>query len=174
MCEIDWSAVSIVGATLLGPILAVWASEWRQQRKQLHDRKEWVFRSLWSTRSSRLHPDHILALNQIDLAFSQKSHPKIADARRLYFAHLNTSVGLTDDSRARWHEAGSNLLVDLLHLMATELNISFSKTQAKQASYYPEAYVFTEVQQNELRTLLLESLKNGVAVNIRSRDGIKT
>lgn len=38
--QIDWA---VVFATLAGPILAVWASEWRQQRRALHERKEWVF-----------------------------------------------------------------------------------------------------------------------------------
>lgn len=41
--QIDWA---VLLATLLGPILAVWASEWRQRRRALYDRKEWVFRTL--------------------------------------------------------------------------------------------------------------------------------
>ena len=53
MCEIDWSAIAIVGATILGPVLAVWASEIRQRHRQGQDRKEWVFRTLMTTRSNR-------------------------------------------------------------------------------------------------------------------------
>ena len=73
MCIIDWTLkitdLAIVGSTLAGPILAVWASEWRQERKALHERKEWVFRTLWSTRSAKLRPEHVQALNHIDFAY---------------------------------------------------------------------------------------------------------
>lgn len=161
--QIDWA---VVFATLAGPILAVWASEWRQQRRMLHDRKEWVFRSLWSTRSVPLHPDHVQALNHIDFAFPEKYYPKIADAWHLYFAHLNSDQGQTQDSRARWESTASNLLADLIHLMATDLKISFSKSLVKQPSYYPSGYAFTQAQQNELRALLLEVLKGDRAIPI--------
>ena len=126
--QIDWA---VVCATIAGPILAVWASEWRQQRKLLHDRKEWVFRALWSTRSVNLHPDHVQALNNIDFAFPQKDFPKIADAWGLYFAHLCTPMGESKDSRLSWNETANNLLANLVHLMAIELKIPFSKTQVK-------------------------------------------
>ena len=76
MC-IDWSIkatdVAIVFATIVGPILAIWASEFRQKNRQNQERKEWVFRTLMTTRSARLHPDHILALNYIDFAFHKNS-----------------------------------------------------------------------------------------------------
>jgi len=54
MCEVNWLALAIVSATISGPILAVWASEIRQQRRQATNRKEWVFRTLMTTRSTRL------------------------------------------------------------------------------------------------------------------------
>ena len=76
MCAINWSAIAIIIATCAGPILAVWASEIRQLRKQNRDRREWVFRTLMTTRSTRLHPDHVSALNHIDFAFPQKILPK--------------------------------------------------------------------------------------------------
>ena len=73
----DWSAVAIVLATILGPILAVWASEIRQRNRQAQDRKEWVFRTLMTTRSTRMSLDHVSALNHIDFAFPQDKHPQI-------------------------------------------------------------------------------------------------
>jgi hypothetical protein len=167
MCVIDWTAVAIVSATILGPILAVWASEIRQHRKQARDRREWVFRSLMTTRSSRLNPDHVAALNHIDFAFPQRSYPKIADAWGLYYAHLHSPQGTTQESLDRWTEAGYNLLVELLHQMANVLNIPFSKTSIQKSAYYPQGYVFTEQQQNELRALVLEVLKGDRPISIR-------
>ena len=168
MCEINWSAISIITATVAGPILAVWASEIRQHRRQARDRREWVFRTLMTTRSTRLQPDHVSALNHIDFAFPQKAYPAIADAWGLYLAHLYSSQGETQESLDRWGDKAYSLLVDLLHLMANHLNIPFSKTSIKKDAYYPKGYAFTEFQQNELRTLLLEVLKSGRPINIRT------
>jgi len=164
MRQIDWSATAIVFATLLGPILAVWASEIRQHRKSDRDRREWVFRTLMTTRASRLNPDHVAALNHIEFAFPQKSYPQVADAWGLYFAHLHSPQGDTQESLARWTAEGYNLLVELLHQMANVLNIPFSKTSIQKSPYYPQGYVFTESQQIELRTLLLEALKHGLPI----------
>ena len=170
MCAIEWSVkatdVAIVVATIAGPILAVWASEWRQQRRALHERKEWVFRTLWSTRSANLHPDHVQALNQIDFAFPEQAYPKIADAWHLYLAHLNESQGETEDSRHRWHDMASNLLADLIHLMASDLGVPFSKSLVKQRSYYPIAHALSAAQQEELRSLLIEVLRGDRAIPI--------
>jgi hypothetical protein len=167
MYVIDWTAVAIVSATILGPILAVWASEIRQHRKQARDRREWVFRSLMTTRSSRLSPDHVSALNHIDFAFPQKSYPEVADAWGLYYAHLHSPQGNIQESMNRWTEAGYNLLVELLHQMATVLDIPFSKTSIQKSAYYPQGYVFTEHQQNELRALVLEVLRGDRPISIR-------
>lgn len=79
--QIDWA---VVFATLSGPILAVWASEWRQQRRALHERKEWVFRTLMSTRAARLRIEHVAAINQIDFAFPRQSCASVQDAWGLY------------------------------------------------------------------------------------------
>lgn len=168
MCVIDWSAIAIVLATCAGPILAVWASEWRQQERQKRDRQEWVFRTLMTTRSTPLHPDHVTALNHIDFAFPQNDYPEIADAWGLYNNHLSSSQGETEDSLNRWGDTADNLLVDLLHLMANDLKIPFPKTSIKKSAYYPKAHARIEAQQNEIRTLLLEILKNQRSINLNA------
>ena len=160
MC-IDWSVkatdIAIVFATLVGPILAIWASEWRQKNRQGQERKEWVFRTLMTTRSARLNPDHIQALNHIDFVFRHNS--EIIDAWGLYFSHLKTDRGESVDLVKIWESKADTLLTELIHLMAKDLNISFSKTYIMQPSYYPRGYEFTEAQHNELRSLLLVQCK---------------
>lgn len=169
MC-IEWSIkatdVAIVFATLIGPILAVWASEWRQLRRQNQERKEWVFRTLMTTRSARLHPEHIQALNYIEFAYSRNS--EITDAWGVYFEHLKTERGKTEAEIKVWDSTSDTRLTDLLHLMAKDLNLSFSKTHIMQPSYYPRGYEFTEAQQHELRQLLLELLKNERSINMNA------
>ena len=171
MCIVDWTLkvtdLAIVGSTLAGPILAVWASEWRQERKALHERKEWVFRTLWSTRSAKLRPEHVQALNHIDFAYPVDKYPDISDAWRLYNDHLNTDQGTTRDSQDRWNGTAHSLLVTLVHLMATDLNFPLPKSLANQPSYYPRAFSESEQIQREILVALLDVLNGNTSISIR-------
>lgn len=166
----DWSAVAIVFATILGPILAVWASEYRQQRRTLHERKEWVFRSLMSTRAARLRIEHVAAINQIDFAFPRQSCASVQDAWALYRSHLrNPDSAASNESVVRaWQNKADDLLAELLHRMAVDLKIPFSKSEITDNSYYPDAYLLDEITERETRNLVLEVLKNGRPINIRT------
>lgn len=162
--QIDWA---VVFATIAGPILAVWASEWRQARRATQERKEWVFRTLWATRSAGLHPDHVQALNHLDFVFPERDFPAIADAWHQYYAQLNTEHDQTKDGLLRWQEKASSLLSSLIHLMASEIGIPFPKSLVNQPSYYPKGWATLESQQHELRVLLLQVLNEGRPINIR-------
>jgi hypothetical protein len=171
---IDWTVkatdVAIVLSTIAGPILAVWASEWRQASRALHDRKELVFRTLWSTRSAKLKPEHVQALNHIDFAFPEKDYPAIADAWHLYNAHLNSSQGQTPDSSVRWHETANGLLAALIHLMAADLKVYFSKSLINQPSYHPIAFAESENIQREIQVALLAALSGKTPISVRAVD----
>jgi hypothetical protein len=164
--QIDWA---VVFATLAGPILAVWASEWRQARRAVRERKEWVFRSLMSTRAARLRIEHVTAINQIDFAFPRESSAAVQDTWGLYRRHLRNPDASSEDANVHraWQEKSNHLLVDLLHEMANDLKIPFSKSDITDNSYYPDAYVTDEFMQHEIRRLLLQVLKDGRPLNIR-------
>lgn len=165
--QIDWA---VVFATLAGPIFAVWASEWRQQRRAVHDRKEWVFRTLMTTRGAKMQPLHVEALNHIVFSFPQSSHPEVFDAWNLYLAQLSASYGGTQEEFARWCDKLDDLFANLAHLMAKDLKIPFPKSLIKSGSYYPKGFVDTENQQAELRKLLLEVLKGDRAIPVRAQN----
>lgn len=161
--------VAIVFATLVGPILAVWAAEWRQQRKAQVERKEWVFRTLMSTRGAKLRPEHVAAINHIEFAFPHESCPAIDDARALYRRHLRSPDSVAEDAAVRkaWNGKANDLFAELLYLMATELKISFTKTEITEESYHPDAYLFQEMELRQIRELVLQVLKDGRPINIR-------
>lgn len=161
--------VAIVFATLVGPILAVWAAEWRQQRKAQADRKEWVFRTLMSTRGAKLRPEHVAAINHIEFAFPRKSCPAIEDARSLYRKHLRSPDSISEDVAVRqaWGHKANDLFADLLYLMAVELKIPFTKSDITEESYHPDAHLLNELELQEIRSLTLQVLKNGRPINIR-------
>ncbi|MHB8744586.1 MAG: DUF6680 family protein [Sulfuricaulis sp.] len=164
--QIDWS---IVFATIAGPILAVWASEWRQQRRALHERKEKVFHTLMSTRAARLRIEHVGALNQIEYAFPRKSCAAIQDAWGLYLRHLRAPESASQDLaiRTAWNVKATDLLSELLYLMAVDLKLPYSRSEIKDNSYYPDAYVSDEIDLIETKKHLLQVLKDGRPINIR-------
>ncbi|MEY8688302.1 MAG: DUF6680 family protein [Leptothrix sp. (in: b-proteobacteria)] len=171
--NVDWSMkfsdLAVIFATLIGPILAVWAAEWRQARKAERDRMEWVFRTLMSTRGAKLRQDHVSAINHIEFAFPKQKCPAIDDARALYRKQLRHQDSLADDLAVRqaWGNRANDLFADLLYLMALELKIPFTKTEITEESYRPDAHFFSELEWGEIRYLLLQVLKNGRPINFR-------
>jgi hypothetical protein len=164
-----FSDLAIIFATLVGPILAVWAAELRQARKAERDRMEWVFRTLMSTRGEKLRQDHVSAINHIEFAFTKKKCPAIEDARSLYRKHLRHHDSRSEDQGVRqaWANKANDLFADLLYLMALELKIPFTKTEITEESYKPDAHVFSELEWEQIRYLLLQVLKNGRPINFR-------
>lgn len=171
--SIDWSIkatdVAIIFATLVGPILAVWASEWRQRQKAASDRREWVFRTLMTTRGAKLSPEHVAAINHIEFAFPKGQYPEVDDARALYRKHLRSPDSVSSELAVRqaWFNRTNELFSDMLHLMAKALGVQFPKSEITEESYHPDAYLLSENELNEIRSLLLEVLKQGRPLNIR-------
>jgi hypothetical protein len=80
----------LITATVAGPILAVQAQKLVERLTEARNRKLWIFYTLMATRAARAAPEHVQALNAIDLAFrSDKPKEKaIREAWGLYLDHL--------------------------------------------------------------------------------------
>lgn len=87
--------LAIVIATFLGPVFAVRAQKWIERAREKRQRKVFVFDTLMAARTARLSPEHVRALNAIDLAFygrrllgkhiRTKNEQKVIDAWREYY-----------------------------------------------------------------------------------------
>jgi hypothetical protein len=151
----DWG---VLIATLIGPILAVWASDWRLERRQERSRREAVFNTLVGTRAHRIAPDHIAALNHIAVAFPSEKHPHIADKWRLYHRHLYDHEFLQRDMHA-WMLRGNDLFADLVDAMAKNLKIPLAMETIKHSGYHPIGPLAEAHQNAELRALHLNALR---------------
>src|SRR5690349_12694666 len=130
----DWA---IVLATLLGPVLAVQAQKAIERARERRSRKGWVFHQLMATRAARVSPDHVQALNMIDLAFygkrilgvhrRSKSEQAVIDAWKEYHDHLNTRAD--DSAMAIWNVRSDELFTNLLFAMAGEVGYRFDRVQ---------------------------------------------
>jgi hypothetical protein len=159
MAATDWA---VVFATLVGPILAVWASEWRHQRRQARQRREDLVFTLMSTRGNRQAPEHIHALNRIEIVFPDRKYPLIADAWRQYHRHLFDAVLLKRDLAA-WQEKGNQLFASLLDTSAKSIGIEFPMDSIKNAAYYPVGLVMEAQQTAEMRQLFIQMMNRMLA-----------
>jgi hypothetical protein len=76
----------LILATIAGPILAVQAQKWVERATEKRRQRLMIFTTLMNTRATRLAPDHVQALNMIDLVFNGKNakDKAVIDAWRQY------------------------------------------------------------------------------------------
>ena len=164
----DALTVGIIAAiaTLISPFLAVQSQKWIEESKEKKRRKVHIFETLMATRASRTVPNHVMALNAIDLEFKSKK-PKdraVLEAWRVYFDHLHN---VPDESKNPekfsqqqeiWNQKNEELFVDLLKALSDSLGYSFDKVQLKRGVYYPRAHGEAELDQYIIRKAFLKIL----------------
>jgi hypothetical protein len=91
------SDVLMLFAVLLSPLLAVQVQEWLEQFREKRIRKILIFETLMATRAAGLPPEHVRALNMIDLTFyggvpnkRSKKDQQVLDAWKEYLDQLST------------------------------------------------------------------------------------
>lgn len=160
----------IVGATILGPILAVQAQKWLEQATNKRRQKLSIFYTLMATRATRLAPDHVQALNRIDLEFSgsrflgfiQQQTPKqrvVSEAWRSY--HDLLSNNLSDKSREEiqlWGKECDRLFIEVLYSMSRALGFPYDRVLLMRGIYHPNAHSDLEHSQRGIQDNLLKVL----------------
>jgi hypothetical protein len=143
------SDIIMVAAVLLAPLFAIQASEFLQRRRDRRERRVAVFRTLMATRASGLHPEHVQALNLIDVEFHGKDRRSraVLEAWKEYLDHL----GARQSSPDVWGPRREDLFVELLHTMAQHLGFDFDKTSIRRTSYFPTGIGNLEREQQIIR-----------------------
>ena len=116
----------------MGPMFAVWASEWRQQKKAERDRKERAVRTRSSTCGAKLRQEHVPAINPIEFAFPRQSGAAIDDIRALYRKHLRSPDSLSEVAGVRqaWENKDNELFADILYRMAADLRFRLPRRKS--------------------------------------------
>ncbi|NBB60002.1 hypothetical protein GVN18_12020 [Pseudomonas sp. ODNR1LW] len=148
--------IGTIVATLFGPILAVQAQKYLERVSESRNQKNWIFSTLMATRAARLSPDHVRALNMIDLAFNggrsnrrKATETDVLDTWRDYLEHLTLTVN--EGNAERWGEKQQELLVLLLSAMATDLNLRYDRVLLRNGAYIPKGHTDLELDQQRLR-----------------------
>lgn len=143
------SEIISIAAVLLSPLVALQISEMLQRRREQRQRRLQVFKTLMGTRASRLNPEHVQALNMIDIEFhgSESKSKAVLNAWKAYLDQLNTS----QSEPAVWLSKKEDLFVDLLYEMSRHLGYDFDKTHIRRTSYFPKGFGDLESDQLAIR-----------------------
>ena len=109
--------------------------------------------TLMSTRATQIAPDHVNALNSIDVIFSGKRDQKVRDAWHAALAHL-----VTDTTQPGWQERLNDLKVDLYREIGARVGYSFTTDYLKRQIYYPKYYGDMEIDVLRIRKALTTAL----------------
>src|SRR5580704_8992333 len=116
----NWPVISIFFATFCGPIAAIQTQKYLERLQEKKRSKMQVYRVLMATRATRLSPEHVQALNGIELAFygGGDKEKKVLEAWRAYHNHLNTRFDPNDHAASvAWETKQLDLFIDLLYDM---------------------------------------------------------
>lgn len=170
----DWI---IVFATLLGPILAVQAQKWLEGIREQKGRKARVFTQLMATRAARLSPDHVQALNMIDLVFyggfifgihhRTRKEQAILDAWKEYHDNLGEGADLNEAQQQAHYAKREELFLNLLYAMAQDVGYTFDRVQLKRGAYTPVAHEEIEADQRMLRKALIQTMSGESPLSMR-------
>jgi hypothetical protein len=141
-------------AVIIGPIAAIQIQRWLDSYRENRKRKLDVFKTLMSTRATRVSINHIQALNMIDVEFVQRRYKKVTDSWRLYQDHLSNRQQGDNGWLARTDE----LFIDMLFEMGKSLGYKFDKVMLKRTAYSPIAHGDIEFEQQIIRQGLAKVL----------------
>ena len=154
----DWL---VILAIIVAPVLAVQIQRFIENKKEIKTRKMQIFRTLMSTRATRLDAKHIEALNMIDIEFFENK--KITEAWKLL---LDNFVNYPKDIKDPNYQVqlnscvkeSDNLFVNLLYEIAKSLNYTFDKVYLKRGVYIPKGQAEHMMSQEFIRRAFVEVL----------------
>lgn len=165
--EIILNILTIV-AIIIGPIAAVRITRNLDEKREEQGRRMDVFRTLMRTRRVTLSPDHVGALNLVEIEFKDEG-PVIA-AWRQYFENLGErwpdDLKMPEIEERTRRRAG--LLTKLLHAMANSLNFTIEQLEIFEGGYAPQGWQDEEETQRALRYNLLQVLTGKRAFPVTS------
>jgi len=166
MENVTISDTLIILATLLSPLIAVQVQKWIERAYERRQAQLSIFYSLMATRATRLAPEHVQALNRIDLEFGKTKWRRqslrakeVTNRWRIYADHLNDLAdNHTQIQLEAWIKRGDDLFINLLAAIASALGYTFDEVQLRRGIYHPRGHTETEIRQEVIQRALADIL----------------
>lgn len=169
--KITWFEILTLIALIAGPVIAVIIARNMDTRRAKRERRMDIFRTLMRTRRSRLMPDHVGALNLVEIEFKEETavitewkayfehlaidHPKRTEEQvkdEMAQAEKQRRFGKYDERIAKERE---KLLAKLLHAIAKVLGFKIEQLEIFEGGYAPQGWGDIEIQQEAIRRFLV-------------------
>lgn len=153
-------------AVLLAPIAAVQVQKYLEVFREVRGRRLRIFKTLMATRAATVSPDHVQALNMIDLEFRDKQFKAVTTAWKTYLDHLSSFPKDNPDQQAHWGFRRVDLLTALLIEMGRSLGYEFDEVHIKKGIYAPEAHGRIDDENSLIRSGLVRLLHGDGTVKL--------
>ena len=164
-------------AIVVGPITAVQVQKRIEAFRSRQDSQLHIFRTLMATRATRLNPEHVMALNLIDLNFSEKrkrEKPVVRSWRVLLdqfgkYPRIENYQNRLDEYKIALNSADTKsqeLLIDLLSKMSDALGYDFETIHISNGCYAPTGHAEIENDQTLIRKGVIAMLGGQIPVNM--------
>lgn len=148
-----WFNWLTVAAIVAGPILALLTQRLLDFLRDKRAQRLQLFMTLISTRAAQLAPDHIKALNSIDIVFDRNSDKRVRDAWHAALRQLTA-----DPTQPDWQERVNDLKVDLYREIGSRVGYDYTTDYLKRQAYLPRFYGELDADNLRLRKTLLNAL----------------
>ena len=149
--------LATIAAIWLGPIKAVQITRRHDRQREERNRKLDVFTSLMKTRGFTLAPEHVMALNVVQVEFCDNSAVDVA--YRKYLELLSRPFPKPGTEGAEhFFEQNEDALYDLLHAIGDDRGFKYDKRDLKKLAYGPVGWLDDESQIRAFRGLAVEVL----------------
>jgi hypothetical protein len=165
----DWLTLA---AIVFGPLLGAWFALWLSGRREKRDRRFDIFRTLMRTRRTPIWPDHVGALNLVEIEFSD--NPEVIRAWKALFEHFGQPQPRHSDEElpnglgeveylerekrynVRIGQERHSLLSKLLHAIGKNLGFKIEQLEIFEGGYTPQGWGTVEDEQTAVRRLFTD------------------
>ena len=144
-------------AIIYGPIRAVEITRRKDLERDADARKRRILAALMSTRKMSMHPDHVGALNQVQLEFF--GNQQVMDAYRAYIANLSETVPQPGNDLQNFLNRRNDRFFDLLYTMAVATDVMIDRHELERLAYLPFGWQAEQDGLQALRTAMLAVLE---------------
>jgi hypothetical protein len=148
--------IATIIALLLGPILAVVVTRHIDESRLKQTRRMDVFRTLMRTRRMRLSPDHVGALNLVEIEFYGEN--AVIENWKAYWNHLRQALPVDQNQQQQFLRDQEGLLTKLLHAIAKTLQFNIEQLEIFEGGYVPQGWIDDDQSVRVMRALVLEIL----------------